>query len=540
MKLRHATAAALATIAVACTGVIPEPDQQPPEPQLSPAPATLKRLTRTQYANAIYDLISPDIAVPIALEPDVETDGLKAIGAGTATVSNRGAEQYERAAYDIAEQTVSSKPLRDGVVPCNPTSTDDAECLKRFVEDFGARAWRRPLTQDEVQRYVTVGVQAATELDSFDGGVEFALAGLLQSPHFLFRVEVGKPDAGKPGLRKYSAFELASRLSFFLWNTIPDDALRKAAESGEISTASGLAKQTDRLLASPRARAAVRNLFTELYGLHKLDDLVKDGEIFRSMSADLGGFAREQTLLTLEDLIFEQRGDFRELFTSRRTFVNRKLASLYGIPAPKLEGFADTELPKNSARVGLLGHASVLALHAHPVSTSATLRGKFVRTVLLCGDIPPPPANVDTSLPEPSGARPTLRDRITEHLTNPSCSNCHNTMDPIGLGLENFDGIGQYRVRENGERIDASGDLDGTPFRNAKELGEAIASHPNLSQCVARNVFRYANGRVETLVERATIKALAAEFEYSDFDLVTLLRAVALNDSFRYAAQETP
>jgi hypothetical protein len=519
-------------LAVAC-GSETEPEKQWPDVEVDPTPVVLKRLTTSQYESSIRDLVG-DVAVPINLEPDASYAGFLVVGGAQSSISALGVERYESAAYEIAEQAMDDPEIVAELVPCDPKGAEDEGCFGQFVTQFGRRAFRRPLTDAETGRYVDVALQAASKLGEFYDGIEFAMAGMLMSPHFLFRVELGTGEGGK---LRYSDYEMASRLSFFLWNTTPDDELLDAAERGELTDLGTLAHHVDRLLASDRAREGVRNFFAERFELHELDDLVKDGEIFTEMSAELGPDAREETLRTVEDLVFDRDADYRDLFTSRKTFVNRKLASLYNVPAPALDDFGPTTLPEDSARVGLLGHASVLALHAHSTSTSATLRGLFVRTTLLCGTIPPPPADVDTSLPEADETFPTLRDRIDQHLTDPACSSCHLIVDPIGLGLEQFDGLGKFRLTENGYPIDASGDLDGSPFEDAETLGEAIAHHPDVASCLTRHLYRYAIAQEERGGDEALIDQLTEQFAYDGYRIKPLLRRIALSDGFRYGKE---
>ncbi|MCA9643978.1 MAG: DUF1592 domain-containing protein [Myxococcales bacterium] len=522
-------------LTVACTGQIEPPPESHKAP-LNPAPVTLKRLTQAQYKNAIHALLGAEIVVPSALEPDSEAGGFLNVGGSIASISSRGVEQYERAAYDIAEQAMEPGAERDALVPCAPAANVDDSCASAFVSSFGRKLWRRSLSQAEVDRYVAIASEAGRQLGDFYDGLEFAMAGLLQSPDFLFRVELGEADPGS-SFKRYTSTEMASRLAFFLWNSTPDDDLLDAGERGDLLDESQIDAQVDRMLASPQARSGVRNFFSELYGLQGLDDLVKDTTIFTSHSADLGPDAREETLRLIEYMVFDEDADYRDLFTTRKTFLNRRLAALYSVPAPSIDGFALTELPKDGPRRGLLGQASVLAMHSHPTNTSATLRGKFVRTVLLCGEIPPPPANVDTSLPEASASAPTLRDRIQDHLSVPVCASCHRAMDPIGLALEKFDGIGKFRTLEANTPIDASGELDGTPFKDAVGLGEAIANHPNLGRCLTQKLYRYAKASVEREGEDGEVVRLTEAFLLSNFRIKVLLREIAKSDGFRMATE---
>ena len=510
-------------------GPIPDPSAVAAEP---PA-ATFFRLTQSQYRNTLSDLFGP-IVLPVALEPDIEAGGFASVGAGTATTSARGVALYEDAALNTAQQIFA--PGRSAeFVPCEPASDVDSACAEQALATLGERIWRRPLEDGELESVIGVFETVAAAESDFYVGMEYATAVLLQSPSFLFRTEVGGADG------RLDDWELAAKLSFFLWNTTPDDELLDAARAGELSTDEGLRVQAERLLASPRAREGVRNFFTEYFGLAELDHLQKDPDRFTHMTPELGGDAREETLRLLEHIIFDEPQDFANLLTTRTSFVNRGLAAIYDVPAPTREGFGQIELPRNGPRRGLLGHASLLALHAHPTSSSATLRGFFVRQTLLCGVIPPPPADVDTSIPEPSADAPTLRERVASHLEVEECAGCHLLMDPIGLGLENFDGIGRFRAIEGGALIDASGDLDGAAFSGAPDLGEAVAEHPDFARCVVRNLFRYATGRVENRSQIEVIDALADWWVRGESRLLQpLLLELVVNPSFHTVRREAP
>jgi hypothetical protein len=536
---------ATATVAIACARCIAEssvdiaPDDGPP-PAVEPQEPVLHRLTRAQYVNAVRDLIGSDVILSGPIEPDASFAGLIAVGASRTTVSPWGVEQYEAAAYDLAEQAMDTAERRAALVPCTPDSNVDLSCASRFVESFGRRAWRRPLEGDEIARITSTATTAGAALGDFYDGLEFAIAAILQSPSFLFRVELGEPDPDHEGGRRYTSYEMAARLSFLVWNTTPDDELLQAAEDGALVTDAGIQAQVDRLLASPRARAGLRTFFTDMFELHRLDSLSKDPTIFTHYSAELGPAAREETLADLEQLIFDLDGDYRDLFILDRTIVDRRLAAVYGVRAGSRDGFKEVSLPRDGQRRGLLGQVSVLALQAHPVSSSATKRGKFVRQVLLCGDVPPPPVNVNTALPEPTGTALTLRDRVKEHLTNPTCAGCHSLMDPIGLGLENFDGIGRLRSEDHGATINPSSELDGVPFADAWELAEAVRSHPKLPGCLARSMYRYATGNVESEGETEQLEALTRRFVRSGHSVLSLLRGVALSPGFRRTKEPTP
>jgi hypothetical protein len=541
-----------------CSGVISDPERGPgetakvggpgdpngllgqgqPAPGVfTPAPSTLRRLTVTEYQNSVRDLLGGAVTLPTDLEPDTQLNGFAAIGAARIALSPHATEQFETAALSLSHQAMADAKTRASLVTCAPAGMVDDACARQFVTLFGRRAWRRDLTPDEVARYAGVASQAGQTLQDFWGGLEYALAGLLQSPHFLYREELGSPDSVEPSRRVFNGYELASRLSYFIWNTTPDDALLDAAKAGKLSTAVGLGAEAQRLFDSPRARAAIGNFFGELLHLADLDDLPQLPSVFPEVSPTLGASMRTETLRVLDDLIFNGDNDYRHLFETKTTFVNVELAKLYGLAAPPGADFIKVMLPDSLPRAGILGQASFLALNAHAESTSPTRRGKFIREVLLCQEIPPPPPNVDTNLADnPAGPTPlTTRQKLEKHRAEASCATCHQLMDPVGLALENFDGIGAYRATESGLTIDASGQLDGVTYQDASGLGAALKSHPDVGACITRSVLRYANAHVETDGEQSVILAVSDKFAAGGYRFRSLLSSVVLSAGFRYA-----
>jgi hypothetical protein len=493
---RRAAAVALSALLAACqpeAGVpVPVDPNRGAAPTLEPAAPSLKRLTGAQYRNAMTSLFGDEILLPTGLEADQRIEGLFAVGSAHTTVSSRGVEKYESGAYSVAGQMMDLPAARDLWVTCEPVDTRDDDCAETVLAALGRRAWRRPVEPDELNVLVAVAGESATALDDFHEGLEFGVAAVLMSPYFLYRAELGDGPSAPDGA--YDDWEMASRLSFFLWNTLPDAELLEAAEAGELTTEAGLSAQVDRMLDDARAVDGVRNFFSEMFHLDKLDELSKDPELFVHMRDELGDAAREETLLGIETLVFDDDGDYRDLYTSRRAWIDRSLAAIYDVPAPSRDGFGEVTLDASGGRRGLTGQVSFLALNAHAVSTSATRRGIFVREVVLCQNIPDPPSDANTAIPEVSEDAPTMRERIAVHLEDPYCAGCHLLTDPIGLGFENFDGIGRFRTLENEATIDPSGDIDGTNFSDAWSLAGVLAKHPATVSCLPQTLMQYATG----------------------------------------------
>lgn len=517
---------------------VPACDKAPPDevvdngPFVPPAP-TMRRLTQAQYTNSVHDALGDGILISGSMEPDTALADFLVVGAGATSISPRGVEQYENLAFDIAKQLYGSDAGRK-TVPCAPAGADDAGCGRKALAALGLKLWRRPLTDEELSELSGVVSTAGAALGDFYQGLQFGLAALLQSPNFLFRSELGQPDgaAGAPGTARYTGYEMASRLSFYLWNGPPDDALLAAAQRGALDTKAGVATEVDRLMASPKSRRGLDDFVTEWLQLYQLDDLVKDPKIFTQISPDVGPSARQETLLGAEHLAFDLDGDFRDIFTTRNTFVNHKLASIYNVRAPAGTGFGPVTLRSSQPRRGLLGQLSILALYSHPTTSSPTLRGKFVRTILLCQGVPPPPVNLNTALPPVSVTAVTMRQRLVAHAQDAFCAGCHSRMDPIGLGFENFDGLGVYRTTEAHVDIDASGDLDGKSFKDLGDLAQLVHDHPAASSCFTQRMYRYATGHAEQAGEAGEIQRLAKVYSSSGYRLQKLMIAIATSDAF--------
>jgi hypothetical protein len=504
-------------------------------PQVELPTPTLRRLTQVQYGRAIHTVLGADLLLPTSLEPDEPSDGLVAIGAAITTISPRGVEQYEDAAFNLAAQALETPERRESLVPCTPQSTYGDACAERFYADVGLRLWRRPLTAEELDRLVGIAMAAYTALGDFYLGLEYGLAALLQSPNFLFRVELG--ETVDDGSRWFTNYEMASRLSFFLWDTIPDVALLDAAKAGVLTEDEGLLAQVDRMVADPQYEQGLRAFFTDMLALHDLDGLNKDPTIFTHMSPEVGPAAREETLLGILHLVRTEDGDYRDLLTTQTTFMDKRLASIYAVRAPAREGFGQIELSEDAGRRGLLGQVSFLAGQSHAVSSSATLRGKYVRERLLCDLIPPPPSNLNTSIPAATESAVTLRERVAVHLEDPYCASCHQLTDPIGLGFENFDGLGHWRDREQGAVIDASGDLDEVGFADSWTLAQALRDHPDLPGCLVETMLEYGAGHSLTDGEDDALAYHTIGFVASGHRVSWLLSDIAMSPAFRRAGE---
>ncbi|MCZ6617887.1 MAG: DUF1592 domain-containing protein [Gammaproteobacteria bacterium] len=522
------------------------------DPASTGGPVAMRRLTPEQYRNAIEDLFGTAIDVSGRFEPDSRRSGLNAVGTSLVAVTPSGFEQYEAMARNIAAQ-VTSTEHRNRLLPCKPesaTASDDS-CTEQIVASFGRLLLRRPLGDDEVHLRVEFASAAAESRADFYAGLELALTSLLVAPDFIFRIEVAEPAPlpDRPYRLLLSDHSLASRLSYFLWNRGPDEDLLTVAERGELDSPAGLAREVDRLLASEHLAGGVRAFFEDLFVFDEFNNLGKDVTRFPLYSNRMAADAREQTLRFVVKHLVTKQADYRELFTSRELPITRSLGPLYGVPVYAADGWEEMELPSNHPRAGLLSHASFAMLFSHPGRSSPTLRGVFLREALLCQTVPEAPADVDFSLfvQDADSRHRTARDRLQVHANEASCNTCHKLTDPIGLGLEVFDGIGKYRTSENGAPIDTSSDLDGRSFANPVELGQAFAESPLIGPCLVQNLYRYAVGREQTNRERRLLRHLEVRFEETGYRLPELMRDIAMSEGFRTAsapredtAEQTP
>jgi hypothetical protein len=500
----------------------------------------VRRLTHSQYNNTVRDLLV-DYSRPAQRFPPEDFVGGFKNQLGAQGMPPLLVETYSTAAEKLATNAFRLGDI-NGLVPCKPVSAADEKCRDEFVKKFGLRAFRRPLQEREFQRYATVFSAQARASGQFLDGARVVVEAMLQSPNFLFHVEAG-PDGSATG------YDTASRLSYLLWNTMPDETLLAAAANGELRTPEGRERAARRMLDNPKSRQALDQFFDEWLRLDRILNTVKQRREFSDFTPELAAAMAEETRRLLHHLVWEDR-NFMEAFTADYSFLTAELASLYKLPAP-VGQFDLVRFPQDAPRAGLLGQGSFLAATAGPADTSPTARGIFVREQLLCQHVPPPPPGVITTLPDPREDNPlTRRQLMTAHAVNPACASCHRLMDPIGFGLENFDAIGRWRPKEiiefrsgrggggGGRRgetkkfdleIDAKGEIAGLPnstFSDGKQLGKILAESPVCQECIVRQMFRYAYGRAETAADQETIDQLFAKFKNSGFHFKDLLIAL--------------
>ncbi|MFK7830112.1 MAG: DUF1592 domain-containing protein [Congregibacter sp.] len=502
------------------------------EPETPGTRALTSLITAEQYRNSLGYIFGPGVDLQVEFAPVARTEGLLANSAAIAGVSSAQLQGIQGVAASVASQVVDTTH-RNYLVPCKPETIDspDQACASQFLSKVGRLLFRRALTDDEVAMHVEQASSAATQLENFYAGLEIALEGMLISPEGLFVVERSEPDPENPEQLRLDGYSLASRLSFFLWNAGPDDELLTAAESGELQASGGLERAVDRMLSSPRLVEGMRAFFDDMLAFDEVKTLTKDSTIYPEFTGVTAKDAREQTLRTTIDHLLVNDQDYRDLFTTRSTFMSPALAIIYGVPAQP--GWAPHTFPENSPRAGLLTQVSFLSLHAHPGRSSVTLRGQALRELFLCQTVPQPPPGIDFSVvSNPNSHYPTQRERVAAHLETPSCAGCHRITDPIGLSLEQFDGAGGYRLTENEAVIDASGGLDGFEFDGAVGLGQALRENAELPRCLVQRVYSYGTGGPPALEVRPALDYFNQAFADEGYRLRGLLRTVALSSAF--------
>lgn len=502
--------------------------------------AGLRRLTESQYRNSITDIFGPGITVQGRFEPDRRIGGLLATGTTTLSITAAGFEGYAKIADNIARQVVDEKH-RAQLLSCTPKSAaaPDRVCASQIIDHYGLLLFRRPLTADELKARLDAADAAARTSGNFYIGVRYSLTTLLSAPDFLFRPEMAVAREKNYTLNAYSR---AARLSYLLWDTTPDTELLNAARSGALDSDAGVKAQVARLMASPRLETGMRSFFTDFLQLDTLATITKDPTIYPKYSDEVSSSAREETLRTTIELTLKQGGDFRELFTTQKTFINRSLAWVYDVPYNLSGEWMPYVFRDGDGRSGILTQVSMLSMFSHPGRSSPTKRGVALMDIFLCEPTPTPPANVDFSIVNDvnNPQLRTVRDRLMAHATTPTCASCHTHSDPIGLTLEQFDSIGERRLKEDGRDIDVSAALGGKHFAGAGGLGQYLHDNLKVPACFVRKLYAYGTGSNSEEVEKGMVQPFLDGFIASGYRLPALLKAIATSAAFFSAPPPSP
>jgi hypothetical protein len=498
----------------------------------------LRRLTNSQYNNTIRDLLKDTSNPASDFPPEDFVNGFKDQYEAL-SVTPLLAEAYGNAAEKLAADAFLRGDFH-GLVPCKPTSDDDAACRTMFIRTFGRRVFRRPLEPEEVARYTKV----FRSEKPFLKGAQTVIEAMLQSPDFIFWLDQTPNPKWKP-------YATASFLSYSLWNTMPDDALLDAAGRGELGTAAGIEQTTRAMLADPRAKDGLDSFVSEWLRFDRVLTAARERRVYPLFNADLAVSMTEEARRFVGDLVWNDR-NFMQVYTANWGFPNSSLAAVYKVPPPAHDWDRAT-FPADSERAGLLGQALFLTLTSKPDETTPTGRGLFVREQFLCQQVPPPPPSVDTNLPPFDESKPlNNRERMSAHATNPVCASCHNLMDPIGFGLEKYDAIGERREKQKllffpaghggaarrAKPNEVLLDVDTTArvagiansdFTSARQLGDLLARTPQCQECIVKQIFRYMAGRSLTPADRPALNRALEAFRKSDFNFKSILVSLAVD-----------
>jgi hypothetical protein len=504
----------------------------PPAPTMTKALDNIvgmRRLSESQYRHSIADVFGPDIVVSGRFEPIVRPEhGMLAAGARAAAISPAGIEQYDAMARNIAEQVFGEK-RRDQFVRCKPADEKqaDAACASEVLTPIGRYLFRRPLTTAEQAFYVKLASDTVGNTGSFYKSLELALAAMLTSPKFLYVVETAEPDPANKGQMRLDNYSRATRLSMLLWDSTPNETLLDLAAAGKLTNQAQLQATAAEMVKSERFEQGVRAFFSDMLLFEKFGELAKDPLVYPYFNTEVFNALPEQMLRTIVDHLVTRNGDYRQLFTTNRTYMTRALGPVYQVPVPESYGWVPYEFSPKDDRAGLLGQAGFLALYSHSGRSSPTLRGRAIRELLMCQPVPNPPGNVNFTAVQDTASKvnPTARDRLSAHATDPVCAGCHRITDPIGLSLERFDGIGSQRFYENGALIDSSGAMDSAVFKGAAGLGYTMANNPQTTQCVATRALEYATGR--PVEDEALVAAVDKGFGSDQYSIRSLFLRVA-------------
>lgn len=516
----------------------------------APAAAGLRRITPTQYARIVTDLFGEGVPVPQDLEAIAAVNGSDEVGAASAMIQTKAAKEYERAAFAISEELFNNSARREALGVCEPTSASDA-CVRDFFADFTERAWRRPLEESEIDALVALVETLEGDLESVDQAFSYAVAATLLSPHFLYRPEFGEPDPANADRLRFKSIEMATRLSFALWGTTPDEELLEAGKNGDLLDEELLLVQAERLLSSPRADENILAYLMAYLEVDQIEHLQKNSDTLSAWGPELAAAAPQEAARMLGALL-DDSADFRDIFRSPDTFMNSTLAEFYGVSVDAgANNYVATSFPQETGRVGLLGTTAWLARHAGSETPSPMGRGHAVRRIFLCEHLTLP-ENLEELIAaarnEQAGAvEEALADGLTlarseseARMASPTCANCHRAMDPIGLALENFDAIGAFRETEDGVTIDPAGEIDGASFEGLLGLSEVLGESPLPMRCLAENLYSHLGGHHFERGEELAVLQLQQGFEEGGYSVRRMLAQAMLNDGFRFLAPHTP
>ncbi len=493
---------------------------------VAPGARVVRRLTPAEYDASVKSLLGHDSTAGVGFAADPVVHGFDN-QAEALRVSALLADQLRVAAEDHAATYIA----QGRAALCG--GDNDAACSERLVADIGARAFRRPLTDREQQRYL--GLYAVAAGDGLEAGISLVLQGMLQSPNFLYRQELGEHQGG--GIYKLSDHEIATQISFLLTGTSPDNELRAAADRGELQTVEEIRAHTERLLGTPQARTTLNRFFFSWLDVERINSVPKDTALYAEFDAETRASMREETERFIDQVWHESEGSFTDLLLADYSFANSTLATFYGEAVPAELDAQGWGRISNNYRKGLLTQGSLLSVHARSNSSSPVHRGTLVREKFFCQELPPPPPGVNAE-PPPLDPSLTTRDRYAAHSELEPCRSCHVLIDPIGLGFEHFDGVGRHRSDDNGQTIDVSGEIVQTEesdatFEGLGELASLLAASPDVHRCFSSQWYRYAYGQEPNRATACLLEQVQGDFRNADLSLDALIIALVSSPHVR-------
>ena len=545
----------------ACTGIIEDPSASRgsaddaagrADAVCAPGQVVARRLSRTEYDNTLRDLFGFDVGRPADELPD------DIAGVNGLTVSDRFLEVHEETVARLAALAID-----EGLITCDPAESSPLACAREILAPFMERAWRRPVTAEEIEnvtRYLDVVAAEPTEPDPFRAAIDLGIQATLLSPNFLFRFEP-LDDPTSPEARPLGDYELASRLSYFIWETMPDTELFSAARAGTLTEPAELEGQVERMLDDPRARALVDRLTREWLSTDRIDYLSPSPALYPDFDRALLASMKQETALFVGEFLEDDRS-LRDMFDADFTYVDRALALHYGLPGADAlsTDFTRVSLTGTPARGGLLTQGAVLAATSVPRNdptaevseTNIIVRGEFVLRHLLCAHLPPPPEGLDVTQIQadaqrdiPDTAPRKVREGVRQAMQ--PCASCHSHIDPIGFSMEHFDVTGAWRTTDTlGTTVDSTGVLLGQDglavgeFDGARSLGTLLGRDPRVSQCLTETVLRLAVGRSLSHEDDCHVRRLAEQSDTDGNGLRALLLSIVLSDAFTHQRAEAP
>ena len=420
------------------------------------------------------------------------------------------------------------------VIPDQPAPGNEREHARNVLQDFVTKAWRRPVTDDALQRLLQIVDQVLEEGAPYGEAIQVAVQAALTSPWFLYRWELDPVLQEGEGSRPLDAYELASRLSYFLWSSMPDERLFSLAEAGELTRPEVLRSEVKRMLDDPKSEALTRNFAGQWLQFRNLESVTPDPSLFPDFTPKLRDAMKKETELFFTTIMRENR-PLTDFLEADFTFLNGPLARHYGVDGPQGDAFERVRLDATVPRGGILTQASVLTLTSNPTRTSPVLRGKWILEQILGTPPPPPPPDVPELESDQEGAlRGSLRERMEQHRLKPECATCHEKMDPIGFAFEHFNAVGQWREVDGGFPIDASGELpDGTRFDGARELVRQLKTRDTFVLCVIEKMLTFALGRGLEYYDKCTIDNIHQDLRDHSLAFQTLVESIVLSESFQ-------